>query len=862
MELTYQNQVLQGDMRKTLVVEDDEPIRLLLQKTLVARGHAVTAVESGQEAWEILQQSFFPMVLLDWMLPGLDGLELCKRIRALPHGDYTTILLATAKNQPADWARALEAGADDYMTKPFSVKLLDIRLSVLEARAKEKIVRRLAEAEADEARSRYERLLDALPDFLYQLDPEGRFTYVAGALDELGYTPADLLGHHFTEILDGEDAKKASREEILRHFTGSRTGDREAPKLFDERRAQPRRTRHLEVRIRTPEGTTRTGEAAIIADICSCGIYDNSTDAPTRTFLGSIGIIRDVTEQRQAARELHRHRLALEELLAKRTDNLTISLAQLQQAAAERQRAEAALRDREERFRLLVDNAFDLVSWFDHKGNYLFANPRHEAILGVPAERLVGTSLFERVHPSDWERSREAFAYLLKNPGKSIEAEGRYLHADGSWRILSLVGVCHQPEGQPPEVLVASRDVTERRAMEKRLQEGQRLEALGRLASGIAHDFNNTLFPVLGYANILRDHAGENTEQQEYAAAIERAGQRAADLVRQLLDFARSESRPTEPLCVHALLREMAGMLERTLPPSLRLQLDLQAGRSIVDGDASLLHSALLNLCMNAHLAMPEGGTLTLHTELVTHPLARTGGTMNLLQVDVIDTGTGMDEDTRRHAFEPFFTTRHETGGTGMGLATAYGTIRQHGGTLRVASTGRTGTTMQVILPLFEAELRAEEPDAPPFDLRGKGIRRVLVMDDDPEVCRLLEAFLAGVVDRVVTFTDPAEGIAFLRQDPAAVDRVVLDMVMPGMGGAEAFRQIHMLRPDLPVYLLSGCHALEDMFALRREGVRGILFKPIGREALLRGLVEDEDSLGEDGGKNRLDDEGGSSNQG
>lgn len=839
MELTYKNRMLHGDPRKTLVVEDDEAIRLLLQKTLIARGHTVTAVASGDEAWALLQASFFPTVLLDWMLPDLDGLEICKRIRTLPHGDYTTILLATAKNKPSDWALALEAGADDYMTKPFSIRLLDLRLSVMEARAKEKITRRLADAEADEARTRYERLLSTLPDFLYQLDPDGHFTYVAGALDELGYTPEDLIGKHFTCILDGDDAKKASREEMLRQFTGAHTGDQDAPKLFDERRSQARRTRHLEVRIRTPDGNARTGEASIIADICACGIYDDTVNGPARTFLGSIGIIRDVTEQRQATLELQRHRLALEELLAKRTDNLTISLAQLQQTAADRQRAEAALRDQEERFRLLVDTGFDLIAWFDHEGMYRFANPRHEAILGTPPDALLGTSLFDRIHPADWDRARDVFVDLIAHPGKSIQEKGRYLHADGTWRMLSLVGVCYQPDGRPPEILVACRDVTEQEAMEKRLQEGRRLEALGRLASGIAHDFNNTLFPVLGYANILRELSKENTEQQEYAAAIERAGKRAADLVRQLLDFARSESRPTEPLCVHALLREIADMLHRTLPQEIHLQVDLQADHSVVDGDATLLHSAFLNLCMNAQQVMPDGGTLSVRTRLARHPLAQaSSASLNLIEVEIADTGTGMDEETRRHAFEPFFTTKSSGEGTGMGLATAYGTVRHHGGTLRIASTGAEGTTMQILLPLFQSELNPEERGGLESSLRDKGVNRVFVIDDDPEVCRLLQAFLSGVVTETRTFTEAADAIARLQETPAATDLVLLDMLMPNIGGAEAFRTIHALAPTLPVFLLSGCHAIEEMFALRDEGVRGILFKPIGRETLLRGLVE------------------------
>lgn len=839
MELTYKDRTLHGDPRKTLVVEDDASIRTLLQKTLVARGHDVTAVASGTEAWELLQETFFPIVLLDWMLPDLDGLEVCKRLRTLPHGDYTTVLLATAKNKPADWALALEAGADDYMTKPFSVRHLDIRLSVIEARAKEKVTRRLADAEAQEATTRYERLLATLPDFLYQLDPDGHFTYVAGALDELGFTPDDLLGKHFSTILDEADVKKASRDEMLRRFTGAHTGDHDAPKLFDERRSQPRRTRHLEVRIRTPDGNPRTGEASIIADICACGLYDNTLNGPQRSFLGSIGIIRDVTEQRQAQLELQRHRLALEELLAKRTDNLTISLAQLQQAAAERQRAEEALRDREQRFRLLVNTGFDLISWFDHEGIYLFANPRHAEILGVTPDELLGTTVFERIHPADWDRARAAFADLVAHPGKSIEEKGRCLHADGSWRTLSLVGVCYQPEGQTPEVLFASRDVTERDALEKRLQEGRRLEALGRLASGIAHDFNNTLFPVLGYANILRELSQEGSEQREYAAAIERAGRRAADLVRQLLDFARSESRPTEPLCVHALLREIGDMLQRTLPSTIRVEVDLQAERSVVDGDASLLHSAFLNLCMNAQQAMPEGGTLSIRTHMASHPLAKEDSPdLKLIEVEIADTGTGMDEETRQHAFEPFFTTKRRGEGTGMGLATAYGTVRHHGGTLRIATTGSEGTTMQVVLPLFQSELKPEEQGGLESSLREKGVNRVLVIDDDPEVCRLLEAFFAGGVDETRTFTAAGEAIAYLRESPDAVDLVLLDMVMPDIGGAEAFRTIHGIAPEMPVFLLSGCHAIEEMFALRDEGVRGILFKPVGRESLLRDLVE------------------------
>ena len=393
-------------------------------------------------------------------------------------------------------------------------------------------------------------------------------------------------------------------------------------------------------------------------------------------------------------------------------------------------------------------------------------------------------------------------------------------------------------------VLGILEDVTQARRLEENLQRTHRLEALGTLASGVAHDFNNLLAGILGYAALLGPRLDDRPDLALMAKGIEDAAMRAADLTRQLLGIARPTRAGASPTDVNAVVADCARVAKETFDRRIDVEVRTGAAPLFAVVDAGELHRAVLNLCINARDAMPEGGRLTLVAEPddagPAAPPSTGDHSAGWVRLEVRDTGVGMDEAVRARLFEPFFSTKPRGKGTGLGLYTVYQVLGAYDGTIEVDSRIGGGTCFRLFLPRA-AEGAAALPSvvadvpAPPEAQGPRG--RILVVEDEDAVRDVAAAVLRRRGHEVLLAVDGEQAVAVLERDPAAVDLVVLDLVLPRLSGVEVFRRSRTLRPDLPVILSSG-NVYEGLDAPDvRAGIAGVLPKPYRPEELTA-LVE------------------------
>lgn len=420
-------------------------------------------------------------------------------------------------------------------------------------------------------------------------------------------------------------------------------------------------------------------------------------------------------------------------------------------------------------------------------------------------------------------------------------------HFNGSCRVVSEnqavkffdVTLYPLPAGLQAAVIRID-DITERVQMEESMLQSRKMEAIGQLAGGVAHDFNNLLAGIQNSAYLLERKLAGHEKAQDYLKIIKDASQRAADLTRKLLTFSRKNAKVSTQIHVHKALHETVEILRRSVDKSIEIRLDLQAENDVVVGDLSQLQSTFLNLGINASHAMPDGGMLRfgsserqlLSTECDQRSLAISPG--RYLQIEVEDNGEGIPQEIFDRLFEPFFTTKKQGQGTGLGLWSAYGAVEQHGGDIQVASEEGEGTVFTLLLPLSELALPRPE-HGPGAVISGSG---TILMVEDEEILRVsTKEMLETMGYRVLLAVDGQEGLELYRQHQAEIDLVLLDMIMPGMGGRECYQELRRLDSVVPVVLVSGFAKEGDLQQGHDAGGR-FLAKPYDAATLSRTVAE------------------------
>ncbi len=475
-----------------------------------------------------------------------------------------------------------------------------------------------------------------------------------------------------------------------------------------------------------------------------------------------------------------------------------------------RLRAERSLTDSEARKAAMLEAALDAVVAIDGEGRISEFNPAAERTFGHRRADVLGRPIVETIIPPELrDRHRQAFARYLATGqssilGRRLQLSG--LHADGRVFPVELT-VYRVPLPGPPTFGAFIRDLTDSRRLEEQLLQAQKMESVGRLAGGIAHDFNNLLTAISGYAQLALDSPGLTPEVGEDLAQIRTAAGRAVELTGQLLAFSRRQVMQPVALDLGDTLREISPMLRRLLGEDVRLVTQVGPGLGHVLADPGQLSQVIVNLAVNARDAMPAGGRLTLEAANVDLDAEYAQGHAEVVPgpyvvLSVTDTGTGMDEATRSRLFEPFFTTKEQGKGTGLGLATVYGIVRQSGGHIWVYSEPDRGTVFKVYLPRVEAATGARlTPAVRPGSTAGT--ETVLVVEDDDGVRAFVQAVLEGRGYRVLRAANADEALEQAAHD-GPIGLLLTDVVMPGMSGADLAARIREIAPAVKVLFVSG----------------------------------------------------------
>jgi PAS domain S-box-containing protein len=507
------------------------------------------------------------------------------------------------------------------------------------------------------------------------------------------------------------------------------------------------------------------------------------------------------------------------------------------------------LRESQELFHIIGENAADLIAVVDTKGNRLYNSPSYEKILGYSLEELKNSSGLDQIHPDDREKVAAA-SEAAKRTGVGSRLEYRIRHKNGAWRILeSTASAVHNANGETEKLVIVNRDITERKQAEEELKErehqlrqAQKMEAVGRLSGGIAHDFNNLLSVIIGYADELDDTRGDSDKLRKHAEQIKKAGVRAAALTRQLLAFSRQQVLQPRVLDLNGVVADLAKMLRRLIGADIELTLALDPATGRVKADQSQIDQVIVNLVVNARDAMPEGGKLTIETtnaELSEKQAARMPYVQpgSYVQLTVTDTGTGMDADTIAHIFEPFFTTKEKGKGTGLGLATVYGIIKQSGGYIWVLGEPGKGTSFKIFLPQVAdaaTALNTKIQSAP----AGVALSTVLLVEDEDSLRELVSELLGRNGYRVLSASNGAQALETANNFQGFIHLLLTDVVLPGIAGPILAKQLAASQPGMRILFMSG---YSEFNSSGRGGLppgARLLQKPFSKETLLRDVAE------------------------
>ena len=571
--------------------------------------------------------------------------------------------------------------------------------------------------------------------------------------------------------------------------------------------------------------------------------------------IGAVCLARDISERRQREAELSEYRHRLEELVRVRTEKL---------------------RQNYQRFITLFDDSpialaeVDLSRFQERLGDLRRATGGDVIRLcmerPLAALRLLNQVeivkinkalhiLFDIESKDDLNRGfhrifrKKSFSILLTiiealdRGDNELETEGIVYRSDGAERSVSLrLSFIAEPRDAGRHVLLSILDITpqkraeeEKAELEEQLRHVQKMEALGTLAGGIAHDFNNLLAGILGYADLLKNELDPQSGLYHDASVIERTANKAAVLVRQLLNFARKGKQHNIAFDLHLIIEEVITILKHTIDKRIRIVRRFRETPLCILGDPGQLEQVIINLAVNACDAMPDGGELVFETETVPSPARKMIAFPHLtseryVKVEVRDTGAGVPEEIRDRIFEPFFTTKQAGRGTGMGLAVVYGIIANHEGIIEVEANKPRGTVFRTYLPLVEK--RVEQVSRGEVGPYAAGHGRILVVDDEDVVCRVIERMLSSEGYSIELARDGEEAIDRYGREKADIDLVLIDMIMPRMNGRDCFRAMRKMNPDLKAVLITGHLPEGSAFEAITEGMCDVIFKPFSRGKL------------------------------
>ena len=828
---------------EVMVVEDSATQAVQLRHFLEENGYAVTVCSNGEEALASIARHKPTLVITDVVMPKMDGFTLSKRIRSNEALKDIPILLVTSLASPQDVIRGLECGADNFIRKPYDEKHLLSRIEYILANRKLRKSDHLQlgveiylGGQRHFITAERQQILDLLISTYEQAvelnaelqEEEKQLNRSYQSLNGL-YRIAEGLNQNLSE---GELCTRTLKHAL--DLPGIRAGWiclREGESGFRLVAAEG-----LPAELRAPgalDGDCKcrrmllSGEMDSVVNIIECErLQKLSADTSSLHFHASVpiwigkqtvGIMNLLgTDQNifseedmkilygvgnQVAVALERARLHdhLERLVEQKTEALTVE-------ASERRKSEI------EKLRLaaIIEAMPAMVSTFTLDGKVLYMNDAGRKMLGIDGDSTLRSLNILDVHPEGAREMilREAIPTAIREgvwAGESV-----FLDRNGKEVPIIKIMVSHKNSSGAVEYLSnISYDMTDRKKLEEQLRQSQKMEAIGKLAGGIAHDFNNLLKAILGYAELVMAELDDGHPLLPKVAEIRKAGERAASLTRQLLAFSRKQVLQPKVLKLNSIVENMENMLSRLIGENVELVTVLNESTGRVKADPGQIEQVIMNLAINARDAMPAGGRLSIETANVsldesyvqTHRGVQPGPYVMLA---IADTGSGMSSEVQSHLFEPFFTTKEKDKGTGLGLATVYGIVKQSGGDIWVYSEPGKGTTIKIYLPRVEESPEIVEPAEAQAPRRTQGHETILVVEDEEMVLELACETLRAEGYNVLKAGSAMEALALSDQYESEIHLMLTDLVMPQMSGFELAKKLNSRRPNAKVMHMSG----------------------------------------------------------
>lgn len=499
----------------------------------------------------------------------------------------------------------------------------------------------------------------------------------------------------------------------------------------------------------------------------------------------------------------------------------------------DRKRFEEALKRSEQQYRDLVDNADSIILRWDSSGNIIFMNPFGLELFGYTEDEVIGRNVLGTIVPETESGSSRDLTSLIReieaDPDRFKNNENENMKKNGDRLWVSWTNTAILNEAGQLEILSIGNDLTERKILERRLFQAQKMEAVGTLAGGIAHDFNNLLMGIMGYASVILFSTDPSDPNYEKLKSIEEQIKNGAGLTRQLLGFARGGKYEVKPTNINELVDTSVDMFGHT-KKEIIIHKKLGEDICMVDVDRSQIEQVFLNLFVNAWQAMPSGGNLFIETSVKRFDDAGIVPREGIYaSISVTDTGIGMDEKTQGRIFDPFFTTKEPGMGSGLGLASAYGIIKNHQGAITVESKPGKGSRFDIYLPASPKMPVVDEAPLPPAE---QGTGTILLVEDQPVVAETAEQMLKALGYAVHTAASGREAIEIFDEHNTAIDLVILDMIMPGLSGSETYDALKKVRPDVKVILSSGYSIDGQAAQIMEKGCNAFIQKPFTMDEL------------------------------
>jgi PAS domain S-box-containing protein len=789
--------IQRADQQEILVVEDDPASLQLLTTILTGHGYRVRPSSDGGLALRSLAVKMPDLILLDVKMPGMDGFEVCLRLKATEICRKIPVIFISALGEATEKVRGFNVGGVDFITKPFEAEEVLARVQThlrlrelaerLEQRVREQteelttVIQQLRQEiserkRAEDALKNSERrlagIIDFLPDSTFAIDLDGKVTLWNRAAEEFTGVKAEaMLGkgdHEYSIPFYGK-----RRKVLIDLVFGPSEETESLYQMFKRERG-----------VVIGESYARSiprNEAYILG--IAAPLYGSEGN-----IIGAIESVHDISERKRAEEQWVRLATAIEQ-------------------------------------------AGEAIFMTDTDWVVFYVNPGFERMTGYGSSKIIGQHA--RILRSD-KHDRSCYRNIRETLNRGEVWSGRLTNRkkDGT---LYEAEVTASPVRDKSGVIInyvsIHRDITHEVRLERDLRQAQKMEAIGTLAGGIAHDFNNILTAIIGFSEMAHSKLPQDIPARHDLKRVLDSASRATDLVRQILTFSRQTEQELRPVQVAPVIKEALKLLRSSLPSTIEIRQDLAitSAESVVLADAVQIHQVLLNLCTNAAHAMhARGGTLSVKLSAAVADAGLVSRHSDLKEgpyvcLAVSDTGHGMDAAILERIFDPYFTTKAVGEGTGLGLAVAQGIIKSHGGAIIAYSEPGKGATFQVYLPTIERDVSLEARAAE--ELPG-GSERILFVDDEKALVELGMETLVTLGYNVIGKTSSPEALAAFRAQPDAFDLIITDLTMPGLTGRELAREVLSIRSDIPIILCSGFNEVINEKQAEESGIREFVMKP------------------------------------